>query len=103
MNLPTLIIGLAVCALALTGIQKATDRKLIKNFLLSLLQNFVGGLFVFSGLVKAVDPLGTAYKMEQYFAEFETTFAGCIESPVTESQHHVCGTGSCLLAASVAR
>ncbi|HMS68060.1 MAG TPA: hypothetical protein PKD18_07970, partial [Saprospiraceae bacterium] len=22
----------------------------------------------------AIDPLGTAYKMEQYFAEFETTF-----------------------------
>jgi uncharacterized membrane protein YphA (DoxX/SURF4 family) len=76
MNLTTLIIGLAVFALVLTGAQKAMDRKLIKNFLLSLLQNFVGGLFVFSGLVKAVDPLGTAYKMEQYFAEFETTFAG---------------------------
>jgi uncharacterized membrane protein YphA (DoxX/SURF4 family) len=76
MNLPTLIIGLAIFALALTGMQKAMDRKLIKNFLISLLQNFVGGLFIFSGLVKAVDPLGTAYKMEQYFAEFETTFAG---------------------------
>ena len=26
--------------------------------------------------MKAIDPLGTAYKMEQYFAEFESTFEG---------------------------
>lgn len=46
-----------------------------KSWLLTYLQNFCGALFVFSGLVKAVDPLGTAFKMEQYFAEFESTFA----------------------------
>jgi uncharacterized membrane protein YphA (DoxX/SURF4 family) len=45
-----------------------------KNWLMTFLQNFTGVLFVISGFVKAVDPLGTAYKMEQYFAEFETTF-----------------------------
>ncbi|RMG77679.1 MAG: DoxX family protein, partial [Bacteroidetes bacterium] len=46
-----------------------------KNWLMTWLQNFCGSLFVFSGWVKAVDPLGTAYKMEQYFAEFESTFS----------------------------
>ncbi len=30
----------------------------------------VGGLFIFSGLVKANDPLGFSYKLEEYFVEF---------------------------------
>jgi len=46
------------------------------SWLVSYLQNFCGALFVFSGWVKAIDPLGTAYKMEQYFGEFESTFEG---------------------------
>ena len=45
-----------------------------KNVLMSFAQNYVGILFLFSGWVKAVDPLGTAYKMQDYFAEFEATF-----------------------------
>lgn len=46
-----------------------------ESWLISYLQNFCGAFFLFSGLVKAVDPLGLAYKMEQYFAEFQDTFS----------------------------
>lgn len=31
------------------------------------LRVLVGGLFIFSGLVKAIDPLGLAYKMQEFF------------------------------------
>ena len=46
-----------------------------KSWLLSFVQNFTGFFFLFSGIVKAVDPLGTAYKMNDYFAEFQDQFA----------------------------
>ena len=35
----------------------------------------VGGLFVFSGLVKLNDPVGTAIKLEEYFEVFAVDFA----------------------------
>lgn len=41
---------------------------------MTFLQTFCGVLFLFSGWVKAVDPLGTGYKMVDYFTEFESTF-----------------------------
>lgn len=37
---------------------------------------FVGGLFIFSGLVKLNDPMGTAIKLEEYFAVFSADIAG---------------------------
>jgi uncharacterized membrane protein YphA (DoxX/SURF4 family) len=40
------------------------------NVVICYLQNFVGALFIFSGFVKAVDPLGTGYKMHEYFEAF---------------------------------
>lgn len=35
---------------------------------------FVGGLFIFSGLIKINDPLGFSYKLEEYFEVFHITF-----------------------------
>jgi hypothetical protein len=34
-----------------------------KNAVVDYLKNFIGGLLIFSGFVKAVDPIGTALKM----------------------------------------
>ena len=33
----------------------------------SISRILVGTLFIFSGLVKAIDPLGLAYKMQEFF------------------------------------
>lgn len=76
MTLTTVVIVTCAVALIITTLEQTMGRKLVKNYILSFLQNAVGGFFIFSGAVKAVDPLGTAYKMNDYFAEFESTFGG---------------------------
>jgi len=47
--------------------------------LLNLLSLLLGGLFVFSGLVKLNDPAGTAIKLEEYFEVFAQDFSPLFE------------------------
>ena len=75
MSLIALMSYIAIVAAGLTVLNYLFFKQ-VKNIGITYLQNFAGALFVFSGWVKAIDPLGTAYKMEQYFAEFESTFSG---------------------------
>jgi uncharacterized membrane protein YphA (DoxX/SURF4 family) len=46
----------------------------MKNGLLWFCRIAVGLLFIFSGLIKANDPLGFSYKLEEYFEIFHITF-----------------------------
>ncbi len=74
MTLLTLILYIAIVAVVLT-VMIGLLKKGHKSWLMTFLQNFTGVLFIVSGFVKAVDPMGTAFKMEQYFTEFQYTFA----------------------------
>ena len=40
---------------------------------------FVGGLFIFSGLIKINDPVGTQIKLEEYFEVFSVDFTPLFE------------------------
>ncbi|HQS53286.1 MAG TPA: DoxX family protein, partial [Daejeonella sp.] len=46
----------------------------MKHALLHLLRAIVGLLFIFSGLIKANDPLGFGYKLQEYFEVFHIAF-----------------------------
>ncbi|MDR2825091.1 MAG: DoxX family protein [Prevotellaceae bacterium] len=45
-----------------------------ENVALIVVRFALGCLFIFSGFVKAIDPLGTAYKFQEYFASFGEFF-----------------------------
>ncbi|WP_316830959.1 BT_3928 family protein [Pedobacter aquatilis] len=46
----------------------------MKNIALTFSRIFVGVLFIFSGLIKANDPLGFGYKLQEYFEVFHIDF-----------------------------
>lgn len=48
---------------------------MLKNTMLWIIRLFVGGLFIFSGLIKVNDPVGTAIKLEEYFDVFSYDIA----------------------------
>lgn len=75
MTLTTLLIRIGIAAIIITLVVGFAYKK-HKSWVMTFLQNYCGVLFIVSGFVKAVDPMGTAFKMEQYFAEFESVAEG---------------------------
>ncbi|HQO50520.1 MAG TPA: DoxX family protein, partial [Bacteroidales bacterium] len=47
----------------------------MKKFLVFISRWITGLVFIFSGIVKGVDPLGTAYKLQDYFAAYNMEWA----------------------------
>ena len=48
--------------------------KQIKTIIAAICRTLLGVVFVFSGVVKAIDPLGTVYKIEDYLKAFGGVF-----------------------------
>ncbi len=75
MTVYTLFLYIGIVAIALTGVLALGPAKIKKHPVTHpvvwFVQYFLGSLLIFSGLVKGVDPLGTAYKMKDYFTEFD--------------------------------
>ncbi|MGB0526114.1 MAG: BT_3928 family protein [Flammeovirgaceae bacterium] len=44
-----------------------------------LLRWIIGGLFIFSGMIKVNDPIGTAIKLEEYFDVFSESFSSIFQ------------------------
>ncbi|QDH77635.1 DoxX family protein [Echinicola soli] len=52
---------------------------MLKKIILTLFRFLVGGLFIFSGLIKVNDPVGTSIKLEEYFEVFSNDIASFFE------------------------
>ena len=58
---------------------KLQARYSLMNILVQIARFAVGGLFIFSGLIKLNDPVGTQIKLEEYFDVFAADFAPIFE------------------------
>lgn len=61
----------------MAAIQNKSDK------LLNSARTLVGVLFIFSGLIKANDPLGFGYKLQEYFEVFHITFLNGLAVPLS--------------------
>ncbi len=51
--------------------------------LVIIARTLLGALFIFSGFVKGVDPLGTQYQMQDYFMAYGTMWANPLSMPLS--------------------
>lgn len=72
MTIWTINLYIFIAALAITAFLAQIRKP--KNYFIELLKNFIGAYFIFSGVVKAIDPVGTGIKMEEYFEIFHQYF-----------------------------
>ena len=49
------------------------------RFIYSILRYLDGSIFIFSGLIKINDPVGTQIKLEEYFGVFSTDFTSLFD------------------------
>ena len=58
-------------------------RKAFDITLLSLARSILGVVFIYSGFVKGVDPVGTEYRIVDYFIAFGTEWANSLALPLS--------------------
>jgi hypothetical protein len=68
MTVEKLFIAIAIVSAFIVGFRLFKQKA--NGIFLTFVQTFLGLLFIFSGIVKAIDPLGTAYKLHDYFGSF---------------------------------
>lgn len=79
MTIYSLVGIIAALALVVTVVRYLINKP--ERLFVAYVQDFVGVFFIFSGAVKAIDPLGTAYKMGDYFREFGMDFMDPLTTP----------------------
>ncbi len=73
---------LVLIAILVTLTASCLFRKRYTDGALSLCRVLVGLLFVFSSFMKGVDPLGTQYKMDDYFVAYGIEWMGGLAQPL---------------------